>query len=67
MDRGAFRATVCGVAKESDLTERLSTHRHTTTTNPPTLPHFQGEDRGKSPRWWFSTLPSLEALPLKGQ
>ena len=45
MDRGALQATVCGVAKELDLTERLDTHRHTTTTNPPTLSHFQGEDR----------------------
>jgi len=28
MDRGAWRATVHGVAKESDTTECLSTHRH---------------------------------------
>ena len=26
MDRGAWRATVCGVAKESDTTEQLSSH-----------------------------------------
>ena len=28
MDRGAWRAIVHGVAKESDTTECLSTHRH---------------------------------------
>ena len=28
MDRGAWRATVHGVTKESDTTECLSTHRH---------------------------------------
>ena len=27
MDRGAWRATVHGVAKESDMTEQLSTHK----------------------------------------
>ena len=26
MDRGAWRAVVCGVAQESDTTEQLSTH-----------------------------------------
>ena len=29
MDRGAWRATVHGVAKESDMTEQLSTPTHT--------------------------------------
>ena len=29
MDRGAWQATVHGVTKESDTTEQLSTHRHT--------------------------------------
>mgnify|MGYP007134379285 CR=1 FL=1 len=28
-DRGAWQATVHGIAKESDTTERLSTHTHT--------------------------------------
>ena len=31
MDRGAWWATVHGGHKESDMTERLSTHRHTHT------------------------------------
>ena len=31
MDRGAWQATVLEVAKESDVTEQLSTHRHTHT------------------------------------
>ena len=26
MDRGACRATICGVAKQSEVTEQLSTH-----------------------------------------
>ena len=26
MDRGTWRASVCGVAKESDMTEQLSAH-----------------------------------------
>ena len=30
IDRGAWRSTVCGVAKESDMTERLSMHTHKT-------------------------------------
>ena len=33
MDRGARRATVHGVAEESDLTEQLSTITHTHSTN----------------------------------
>ena len=28
MDRGTWRATVCGVTKKSDMTERLNTHTH---------------------------------------
>ena len=31
MERGAWKATVLEVAKESDMTEQLSTHRHTHT------------------------------------
>ena len=30
IDRGAWRSIVCGVAKESDMTERLSMHIHKT-------------------------------------
>ena len=30
MDRGALQATVHGVTKESDMTERLSTAQHST-------------------------------------
>ena len=32
MDRGAWRATVHGVTKESDTIERLCTHTHHTNT-----------------------------------
>lgn len=56
-----------GVAKELDLTEQSDTHRHTTTTNPQPCPISRVKTEGKSPRWWFLTLPSLEGLPLKGQ
>ena len=34
MDKGAWQATVCGVTKESDMTEQLSTvHRYTIGTS----------------------------------
>ena len=31
MDRGAWWATVHGITKESDITEKLNTHTHTHT------------------------------------
>ena len=36
IDRGAWRAPVCGIAKESYMTERLSARAH---THPPTPTH----------------------------
>ena len=53
MDRGAWRAAVHGVAKEWDMTERLSTHTHTHThtnthTHPPLVCiFFQSEGKAQ--------------------
>ena len=49
MDRGAWRATVLEVAKESDMTEQLSTHRHTHTH---THTHFLVIAIGRRGAYW---------------
>ena len=60
MDRGAWRAIVHGVAKESDMTEQL-THTHTHT---PEVGSRQGAESPKPARKesWSCTLPTSHKL-----
>ena len=47
MDRGAWWATVHQQTAESDMTERLSTHTHTTLEDRSGYPVIIGEETGR--------------------